>query len=140
MLAIGADLSFNRVARIDFVLLGQKLHGEMHASQVAPGHGQVAALLGTAAEQDGVKLLLQFFRTDLRLGVVGDFAVFVPSPDHGRGFKYHALGLHLRHAAVDVVFFHFEIRNAVAQQTAHAVILFKHRDRMAGARQLLRSG
>ena len=33
-----------------------------------------------------------------------------------------------------------EIRNAVAQQPADAVVLLEHRDRMPGARELLRAG
>ena len=47
-------------------------------------------------------------------------------------------GAHLLQAAVDEVLLHLEIRNAVAQQAADAVVLFEDRDVVAGARQLLR--
>ena len=37
------------------VLLGQELHGEVNALELAAGDFQVAGLLGAAAEQDGVE-------------------------------------------------------------------------------------
>ena len=38
MFAVGAQLAFQTVAGIDFVLLRQKFHGEMHALQFTPRH------------------------------------------------------------------------------------------------------
>ena len=49
----GEELLF-RVAFVAAILLGQKLHGEVNALELAAGDGQIARLLGAAAEQDGV--------------------------------------------------------------------------------------
>jgi len=53
------------------------------------------------------------------------------------GLEDHAFSAHLLDAAVDDMFFELEIRDAVAEQAADAVILFKNRDGVAGAAQLL---
>ena len=58
MLARGKELALELVARVDLVLLGQELHGEMDAIQLAAGHGQVARLLGSAGEHHSVKIFL----------------------------------------------------------------------------------
>ena len=42
------------VALVAAILLGQELHGEVNALELAAGNGQVARMLGAAAEQDGV--------------------------------------------------------------------------------------
>jgi hypothetical protein len=44
---------------------------------------------------------------------------------------------HLRHAPVDQMLLHLEIRNAVAQQSTDAVALFEEGHGVPGARQLL---
>ena len=50
------------------------------------------------------------------------------------------LCLHLAHAAFDHLLGQLEIRDAIAQQATDAVLSLVHRDRVAGARQLLRRG
>src|SRR6201999_652223 len=52
----------------------------------------------------------------------------------------HALGHHLRDAAVDDVLFHLEVGNAVAQQAAGLGMLLIDMHLMAGAGELLRAG
>ncbi len=52
--------------------------------------------------------------------------------------KLDAFGLHLRDTAIDQMLLHLEMRDAVAQQPANAIGLFKYSDRMPGARKLLR--
>src|SRR6185437_7404725 len=54
--------------------------------------------------------------------------------------KGDALGLHLLDAAVDDVFFHLEVGNAVAQQAARLGEFLEHMHVMAGACELLRAG
>ncbi len=48
--AVCANLVFEFIARVDFVLLRQELHGEMHTSQIAARHRQVAALFRAACQ------------------------------------------------------------------------------------------
>ena len=52
----------------------------------------------------------------------------------------NALGLHLLHAAVDVVLLHLEVGDAVAQQPAGLGVLLVEMHVVAGARELLRAG
>ena len=63
-------------------------------------------------EQQGVELAAQLVDRDVL-------------PDVRVGDEAHALGFHLLHAAVDEVLLHLEIRNAVAQQAADAVVLLE---------------
>ena len=135
--AVRTQLVFELVARIHLVLLGQKLHSEMHATQFTPRNGQVARDFRAAREEHRVEFFFQLIGADAFFGPVGDLAVFGPVAHHHAGFEDHALGLHLIHAAVDVAFLHFEVGDAIAQQTTHAVILFEHRHRMTHTGQLL---
>ena len=143
MLARGKELALELVARVDLVLLGQELHGEVDAIEVAAGHRQVARLLGTAGQQHGIKIFVQLLGRDGFLGPVGDLGILAQTVFGGAhkhaGAERDTLGLHLLHAAVDVRLFHLEVGNAVAQQPAHAVVLFKQRDAVACACQLLGS-
>src|SRR5690554_1730773 len=63
MLVLGADLTGHPVAGIHHVLLTQKIHGEMDATQLASRYGQVACSLSPAGQNDGVELLAERFRT-----------------------------------------------------------------------------
>ena len=138
MLAVGAQLALELVTGVDLVLLRQELHREMDAVQVATGHRQIARLFGAAGQQHRVKVLVQLRRRDGFLGPVGDLAVLGQRADHDAGAELHAFGLHLLDAAVDVGLLHLEVGDAIAQQAADAVVLFKQCDAVAGARQLLR--
>ena len=127
VLALGADrrIGVDEVAFVAAVLLGQELHGEVNAFELAAGNRQIARLLGAAAEQDGVVVFGERFDghidADMRVGQERD-----------------ALGAHLVDAAVDHMFFELEVGNAVAQQAADAVVLLEDGDRVPGAAQLLR--
>ena len=103
-----------RVAFVAAILLGQELHGEVNALELAAGDGQVARMLGAAAEQDGVEVLGERFDGD----VDADVRV---------GLEDDALGLHLLDAAIDDVLFQLEVGNAVAEQAADAVVLSHRR-------------
>ncbi len=94
-------------------------------SSSRPGIGQVARRGGTAGEDDRVELLAQLVGRDV-------------DTDVDAGAEDGAFGLHLREAAVDVPLLHLELGNAVAQQAADAVGPLEHRDRVPGARELLR--
>eukprot|EP00042_Codosiga_hollandica_P012252 m.27506 g.27506 ORF g.27506 m.27506 type:complete len:361 (+) comp39781_c0_seq1:890-1972(+) len=138
VLAVGAQLVLQLVASVDLVLLRQEFHREVHAGEIAAGHGQVARLLGATGQHDGVELRLQVIGRDRLLGPVGDLGTLGQCSDHHAGAELDALGLHLLDAAVDVGLLHLEVRNAVAQQAADAVVLLEHRDAVADASQLLR--
>src|ERR1051326_834324 len=56
------------------------------------------------------------------------------------GLELDSLGLHLLDASVDQMLLHFEVGDAVAQQSADAVGFFEDGDVVAGARELLRCG
>ena len=142
VLAISANLAFEFAVARHLVLLGQKLHRKVHALEFAAGHRQIARLLGTAGQQHGIKLGHQRFRGDGFGGPVGDLAVSTQAifaRHQHAGANLQAFGHQLRHTAVDVGLVQLEVRNAVAQQTAHLVILLKQGHVMPGAHQLLGS-
>ena len=60
--------------------------------------------------------------------------------DAAVGDNLQALGLHLLNAPVDDPLFQLEVWNAVSEQSAHAIRSLVERDRMSGARELLRAG
>src|ERR1022692_1727442 len=105
----------------------EELHGEVDAVQLAAGDREIAGLLGAAGEQDGVVAAAQIFDRNV-------------AADVGIGDELDALGAHLLETPVDEVLFHLEIRDAVAEEAADAVVLFKHGDGVAGAAQLLCGG
>ena len=95
--------------------------------QFAAGNRQVARLLGAAGEHHRVVFVEQSRGRDI-------------DADIGAVVKHHALGLHLRDAAVDVVLFHLEVGNAVAQQPAGFRPSLVDVDVVTGAGKLLRAG
>ena len=95
--------------------------------EVAARDGEVARLLGAAGKQHGVIVALELLdgeiAADMDVAMEGD-----------------ALGLHLLHAALDDVFLHLEIGDAVAEQAAGIGVLLVDMHVMAGAGELLRGG
>ena len=83
---------------------------------------------------------MQLRRADGLNGPIGDLGVFWQVAHHHAGANGDAFGFELFGAAVDVRLFHFEIRNAVAQQTPNAVVLFKQGHIVTHTCQLLCSG
>jgi len=144
VLALGAQLVLDLAARVDLVLRRQEFHREVNAFQVAARHRQVARHLGAASQDHGVELRLELLGRDCLGRPVGDRAAFaqrlLEAAHHHAGPEGHAFGSHLLDAAVDVRLFHLEVRNAVAQQAAHRIVLFEQGDVVAGTRQLLRRG
>ena len=137
VLAVSPQLAFELVARIDLVLLGQELHGEMHARQFTPRHGQIARLLGATRQQHGIKVFLQLCGRNGLLGPVGHLRVFGHFADQHTGADRHAFLGQLVGPAVNVRFFHLEVRDAITQQATDAVVLFKQRHVMPDPCQLL---
>ncbi len=117
----------NGVAGNALVLLRQEVHRKMYAVQIAARDRQIPRLLGSAGQGDRVEGLQQFLCADIGTDVAG-------------GPEGNAFGLHLLDAAVDKAFFHFEVGNAIAQQSADAVALFEQGYIMTGTRELLRAG
>ena len=116
-----------RLAGDAAVLLRQEVHGEMDAVEIAAGHGEIARLLGAAGEQHGVIVALELLD--------GEIAADVDVAMEGDAF-----GLHLLDAALDDVFLHLEVGDAVAQQAAGLGVLLVDMHVVAGARELLRGG
>ena len=106
---------------------GRKFMAIMHAAQIAALDGKVARMLGAAGEQHCVVVALELACRD----VVADMDVAVEG---------HALGLHLLDAALDEVFLHLEIGDAVAEQAAGLGVLLIDMHVVAGAGELLRRG
>ncbi len=129
MLAGGQDFRpvADRLVVQAAVLLGEELHGEMHAIELPPRHGHVTGVLGAARQDHRVEFFLDLLNGD------GD-------ADMAVGAKFHALGPHLRHAPVDQVFLHLEVGDAVAHQAANTGVLFVQHHAVAGAGQLLGAG
>ena len=48
--------ALDRLARDHAVLLREKIHREVHAVEIAAGNRQIARLLGTAGEHDGIEV------------------------------------------------------------------------------------
>ncbi len=122
-----SELGIEPIALAAPVLLRQVFHGEMNAAEFAAWNLKVARMFGTACKNDRVEVMLQIFHGNILA-------------DMRAGNELHAFGFHLRQSPVDDVLFQFEIRNAVAQQTADAIGLLIDRDRVAGAAKLLRGG
>jgi hypothetical protein len=137
ILSIRTDLSGHLGAGVDLVLLGQELHREMDAVEVTTWHRQIARLLRTPGEQNGIEVGAQIGRRDSFVRPVRDRAALWKVTDHHAGAEDDALPLHLLDPAIDVRFLHLEVGNAVAQQTADGIVLLEDGDRMARTRQLL---
>ncbi len=60
--------------------------------------------------------------------------------DLDAGAELHALGLHLREAAIKMALLHLELGDAVAQEAADAIGALEHRNGVARPGQLLRGG
>ena len=129
VLAVGEDrlAAIGGFAADAAVLLRQVIHGEVDALELAAGHRQVAALFGAAGEHHGVVF------ADELLGIDIDADMRAIMEDH-------ALALHLRDAAVDVMLLHLEVGNAVAQKPAGLGEFLEHMHVVAGAGELLRAG
>ena len=110
----------------------------MNAAKLSAWDGQISGLLRARAEQHRIKVFLKLLCTDVLLGPIGHLGVLGPCANGDRGFKDHALGLHLFNTAINVRLLHLEVGDAVAKQAAHTVIFFKHRHRMTHTRELLR--
>ena len=140
MLAGSAELVFHLVAGIGLVLLRQEFHGEMHAAQRTARHRQITRLLGAAGQHHCVKVLQELLGGQGFFAPVRHLAVFGQAANQHTGAQRHAFGTQLLGAPVNVQFVELEVGNAVAQQAANAVVLFKQRDAVADPCQLLRGG
>ena len=127
MLALGGDLRFDASAGADLVLLNEVFHGEVHARQVASRNRQIAGHHGTRCNDDGVVAGTQVIPGDVHT-------------DIDVGTEPSALGRHLCQTQLQVLLFHFEVGDAVTQQSADAVVTLEHGNGVPGTRQLLGSG
>src|SRR6185312_11048854 len=117
----------DRLARHAAVLLGQEVHREVNAGEIAAGRGEIARRFGAARECDRVVAVEDVPRADRP----ADMSAVV---------KDDAFGLHLRDAALDVELFQLEVRDAIAQQAARLGVLLIDVNLVTGARELLGAG
>ena len=104
--------------------LGQVIHGEMHALQLASLDRQVARPRGTGAQHHRVEILEHHLR-------------FVVLADLGIADELDALLLHQPDAAHDhFVLVELHVRNAVHEQPAGPVRALEHGDAVAGLVEL----
>ena len=114
------------IACVALVLLGEEFHGIANPRHFRSGNIERSRVFGSGSHDDHIKILAQRIHRNLDANLCA-------------GLERYAFGHHLHQPAVDRVFFHFEIGNAIAEQSAHPVILFKQGHAMPGARQLLRT-
>ena len=126
MLTRGINLLGYLIASHDLVRLRQVVHCEVDAIQVSARNLEVSRKHCTGCDQNSVISLLKFVPGDIDTNI------------HGSA-ETSSLSLHLCDAAVDVVLFHLEIRDAIAKQSANAVVSFVNRNGVACSSQLLGS-
>ena len=119
-LARGKNLIRNDVSCSAFVLLRQKLHREINSFEFSPRNVQVTRIFSASGQQDGVKFLTKILRGNI-------------TADVSTRLELNALRHHLLEPPVQNFFLQFEIRNAIAEQTADSVRFFKYGDRVPGA-------
>ena len=96
-------------------------------SRSRPGIGRSRGTVAPVAIDDGVVPAAQLLPRDVRA-------------DGDAGAEPGALGLHLLQPAVQLLFFHLEVGDAVAQQAADLVVALVHGHGVAHAGQLLGGG
>ena len=109
------------------VLLGEILHGEVGAVQVAAGDFEVAGGGGAAAEGDGVEVVDEV--------VGGDVLA-----DKGAGDELDSLCGHDVDALLDELVAELEVGDAEAEEAADEMVAFVDGDEVAGAVELLGAG
>src|SRR6185503_523152 len=140
VLVPGPEIGHALVASDALVLQGQELHRIVHARKLAPRDGQVARHLGASGEHHGIEIREHFGRGNKIHCVIGNALAWKFRANTHASAKLNAFGAQLGEPAVDDFLVELEIRDAVAQQSADAVVLFEYRDPVASARQLLRAG
>ena len=124
MLAFGGDV-IDWLNAVDAAgRVRQELHGEVDAFEFAARNLHVAWHGGADGDDHGIVAGAQVVPGDV-------FADLHAGTEHG------AFGLHLFHTAVDESLVEFEVRNAVAHQTADGVITLVYDHGVAGAGKLL---
>ena len=104
----------------------QKIHGEMHAIELAAGNGKVARRLGAARKQHRIVGRSQLLDAQI-------------DPDIHIVVEDDAFGLHLLDATVDMTLLHLEVGNAISQKAAGLCVLLVKMHTVAGAAELLRA-
>jgi hypothetical protein len=126
ILAPGDDLTGNRIARDDLVLLREKFHREMDAGEIASRHRQIAGRFRASGQRDRIERVEKLARRDV-------------DADVRARTKFDALLGHLRHPPIDQVLFHLEIGDAVAEQAADSIGFLEQDDVVSSACELLRA-
>ena len=124
MLAFGGDV-IDWLDAVDAAgCIRQELHGEVDTLEFTARNLHIARHGGTDGDDHGIVARAQIVPRDV-------FA------DLHAGAEHSAFGLHLFHTAVNEPLVEFEVRNAVAHQTADGVITLVYDHGVAGAGELL---
>jgi hypothetical protein len=99
----------DRVPRDAPVLLHQKLHGEVHAAELAPGDGQIARRPRAHGQHRRVEVVRELLAAHVR-------------PDGDAHAERDPLRAHLRDARVEDALLHLEVGDAVAEEAPDAVV------------------
>jgi hypothetical protein len=106
------------------VLLRQEIHGEVNAVKLAARDGEVARVFGAAGEQKSIIIAFQLLHAHV-------------APDMHVAMEDDAFGFHLLHAPLDDVFLHFEVGNAIAEESPGLGVLLIDMHLVSGPRELL---
>ena len=131
VLAVGVDRRVVELAERLQVAVGQVLHGQVDAGQLAARGGQVTADGRAAGEDDGV---------ELRAQLLGRQVAVPAAADLDAGDEPGALGAHLVQPPVEHGLLHLELGDAVAEQAADAVGPLVDGHVVPGAGELLGGG
>ena len=131
VLAVGVDRRVVELAERLEVAVGQVLHGQVDAGELAARRRQVAADGGATGEDDGV---------ELRPQLLGGQVAVRAAADLDAGDEPGALGAHLVQPPVQHGLLHLELGDAVAEQAADAVGALVDGDVVPGPGELLGGG
>ena len=115
------------VAGIALVLLAEEFHSQPYTVELGAGNIEQTGLFRAASQHHRVEIFPQ--------GLQADF-----DTDFGTGFKLDTFCFHLDRAPVDQVLLHFEIGDAITQQSTNSVAFLEDGNSMSGAGQLLGAG
>ena len=141
-LGAGADPRQLQRALADEVRRFQIVHGEVHAPQVTPGHGEVTRARGAARQHDGVEFGSKGVGREhrhVRRCSTGDLLGVqrVPPPHLDARTELRPLFFHLGEAPVQHRLIQLERGDAVAQQATDALGTLEDHHRVPGPGELL---
>ena len=124
VLAFCGDEALYRVPCLNVVTGSEIVHGVMDAQEVPSGNLKLSRDARTGGN-------------DHRVVALVDFLPGYVHPDLNTRAETRPFSLHLSKSLIEVVFFHFEVGDAVAEQAADSVIALENRNCVAHPSELL---